>query len=148
MPPSLGGCEFCQGAGSKQSTDTATRQQTAEHAPTGDQSCPAPTLVHHLHTSPSGSTLYHKETRDGVCFEKHVQVFNRCLRKDKQRLKEKQRNPFREETKETLPQKRQRLEKAWSTSFHVVPSSPVPVPSSSTPIQSVSVPGSVDTVYP
>ena len=124
--PSFAGSKFGQSAAASKPSSTCCPESPASRQPTADQPSPSPpAVIHHVHTSSSGSTLYHKETRDGMCFEEHVRVSLRCRRKDKQRLKEKQRKRFHgmqgpgdegegegEGTKETLPQKRQRLEKA------------------------------------
>lgn len=51
-----------------------------------------PVTVHHVHTTHSGSTLYHKEVLDGeTLVEEHTVISLRCRRKDKQRAKEEER---------------------------------------------------------
>ena len=60
---------------------------------TGVEQCRGePVTVHHVHTTHSGSTIYHKETLDGeTLVEEHTVISLRCRRKDKQRAKEEAR---------------------------------------------------------
>ena len=81
-----------------------------------------PTVVHYVHSTHSGSTLYHKETVGGETVIKEYTVISlRCRRKDKQRAEEEERRRQSsrklsgggeggEETSRS-PQKRQREER-------------------------------------
>ena len=60
----------------------------------GVEAAPAakPAMVHHVHKTHSGSTLYHKETLPGgAVVEEHTVITLRCRRKDKQRAKAEER---------------------------------------------------------
>ena len=77
---------------------------------------PKPAVVHHVHKTHSGSTLYHKETLpNGTVVEEHTIITQLCRPKDKLRMKAeegKRRRSSEEKEEEAarVPAKRQREE--------------------------------------
>ena len=80
-----------------------------------------PAVVHHVHKTHSGSTLYHKETLPGgAVVEEHTVITLRCRRKDKLRVKAEERKRRRSSEEKgdeaaRVPAKRQREETVRST---------------------------------
>ena len=90
--PSMSGSSF---ASSSQPVDNEAAINHSDMSG-GDEERAVPPVIHHVHTTPGRSTLYHKETLPGgAVMEEHTVISMRCRCKDKLRAKARENESLR-----------------------------------------------------